>query len=91
MRAPLLKIAFRPVRQEHPPCFLELGARLVEGRGRAVGLLSRITTLRIVRPRPRRGRVPRPPQLQICFRTLVLGRRGQFSDRIALKREKSCV
>ena len=47
--------------------------------------------IRIVRPRPRRGRVPRPPRLQICSRTLFLGRRDQFSDRIVLKSEQSCM
>jgi hypothetical protein len=37
--APFLEIGIGPVQQEHPPCFLELGARVVEGSGRAVGAL----------------------------------------------------
>jgi hypothetical protein len=53
--------------------------------------------MRFIRENPHRSPAPKErarafaQQLQICFRTFVLGRRGQFSDRIALKSEKSCM
>ena len=52
--APFLKIAICPVRQKDRPRFLELGPGLVEGGGRAVGLLARMAArIEAARPTPR--------------------------------------
>jgi hypothetical protein len=51
---PFLEIGLGPVRQENPPRFLEGGACLVEGRGRALGVLSRVATrVKAASPAPR--------------------------------------
>ena len=52
--APFLEVSLGPIRQKDAPRFLEAGARLVERRGRPLGMLSRMAArVEAARPAPR--------------------------------------
>jgi hypothetical protein len=56
LQIPLLKVGLGSVGQEHLPRFLEIGARLVECRGRPVPVLARVTArIKAACPFPRIG------------------------------------